>query len=256
MIIRALVKVFLILCLSFIALIILANVIRIVAFEDNPDPIEVAINKALGNEHLVLGSKLKSWIDYLGNPDLIVSCEQIFKYSQFYWLRRGIGVGIEGETNGELANVSDKRIVSIIIPTKENTPPVIGKDCKIVTTNETSPVFRTILEASIGGIGIESMKAADIRKLYANYDASEDFYSNMPPPFAKVYVRLTRNKAPDCLRDCSDKDEINIIEIGDSDIISISKVPRLLKRLSAFPKIIVELMQAMGDVQNSEQMDR
>ncbi len=240
MTIRSIVKTLIILCLSFIALIILANLIRIVAFEDKPDPIETAVSKALGNEHLVLESKLKLWINDLGNPDLIISCEQIFKYSQFYWLKRGIGVGIDGETNGELANVSDKRIVSILIPTKENTPPVIGKNCKIVTTNETNPVFERVLKASLNGLEIKNIKESDIRKLYANYDASEHFYHNMPSFFSKEYVRLTKYPDVACSINC--RDEIHIIKISDADKISLSNIPRFLKRLVLFPYIIVKMI--------------
>lgn len=249
---RSLDKILIILGLSFIALIILANLIRLVAFEDKPDPIEGAISKVLGNEHLVLGSRLKLWLSDLGNPDLIVSCEHIFKYSQFYWLKRGIGVGIEGETNGELANVSDKRIVSILIPTKVNIPVEIGDHCKIVSGNDTNLEFEELLDAELNGVRIRDVEESNIKKLYDYYDASEDFYSDMPYYFAKVSVRLTRYKDPDCQRNCRDEDEIHIIKIGDSDIISISKVPRFLKRLTAIPSIIVEIIRAVSDVQNPD----
>lgn len=252
MTIRSIVKTLIIVCLSFIALIILANLIRIVAFEDKPDPIETAVSKALGNEHLVLGSKLKLWINDLGNPDLIISCEQIFKYSEFYWLKRGIGVGIDGETNGELAAVGNKKIVSIIIPTKEYTPLDIDDHCKIVSRNDTNLEIEELLDAELNGVRTRDVKEFNIKNLYDYYDASEDFYSDMPSSFGKVYVRLTRYKDPDCLRNCKEEDEIQIIEIGDSDIISISKVPRFLKRLAKFPNIMAEIMKAMGDMQNPD----
>lgn len=223
-------------------MIALVKVVRAAVYKNKPDPIEQVVSQALGNKDLVLGSKLKLWVETLGEPNLIANCKNVFSTSKLFWLNHGIAVEVDGEISEGLDSSLNKRVNLIILPIKKSPSPALMKNCQLIsiTNNNTKLEFEKLLDVRIEGFDISNIKETDIRQLYQNYDASNDYYYNMAFPVDKVTVRLFKYPDADCAIAC--RDVVNIIQIANSDIFSISGIPRFLKRLVSFPFIILKLL--------------
>lgn len=158
------------------------------------DTIEKAVGEALGDKDLVLGMKLRYWIDNLGVPDRIV------KYShpritrtELYWLKRGIAVRISGEEFLDLELSLNNEVTLLIIPTKKDLPSDFMQNRQIVwPRNETatSLKFEALLDIKIGGVNINNMNVSEIAKLYKHFDPSGNSYYNLLFPFGKYSTVL------------------------------------------------------------------
>lgn len=207
------------------------------------DYIESGISRALGNKDLVLGSKLKLWVQSLGKPDLIADCGGIFDTTKLFWLKKGIGVQVDGHIDSKLNTSLNERVTLLILPVMKKTAPVLMRGCHFVGDNGKNKgeiEFEDLLDFKVNDYEIKGMKESDIQKLYENYDASNDYYYKTSFPFKKDTVRLIRYPNPDCSIAC--KDEINTIQIARSNMFSAQEVPRFFKRIILFPYSILKLM--------------
>lgn len=243
--IRTLVKCITIIFLVFVILTVSSHFVRVIIYKNKPDPMQQAVTQALGNKNLVLGSNLQAWIENLGEPDIIVISGSVVKRTEFYWLDRGIGVTIEDEINGDLESAYHKRVVSIILPIQKKASYPFMEYRKIAAPNEkydSTIEFGKLLDFKLDDLRARNIRESEINKYYENYDASDDVYYHMPFPFSKVYVKVWRNNGkcggPMC------KDDINVIEVGDANMFSISYVLTVLKRFILIPintaKLILE----------------
>lgn len=206
------------------------------------DYMEAGISRALENKNLVPGSKLKIWVQYLGEPDLIANCENIFATVRLFWLEKGIGVQVDGYADTNLNPLLNERVNLVILPVKKKSAPVLMRDCRFVgndNRNQNGIEFENLLDVKVDASRISGMKESDIQKLYENYDASNDFYYNSSFPFHEDTVRLIRYPDADCSIPC--EDEINTILITSSDMFSVAEAPRFLKKLVLFPYKIMKL---------------
>ncbi len=246
--VRIILRTLIIIFCCVIALTALVFFVRVVIYSDRTDPIEEAVSQELGNKDLVLGSKLKLWIDTLGEPDLIAISGSIVKGTEFYWTNRGIGVQVEGGIDGDLNSAINERVSVIIIPVAKKTARKFMQYSKIISPADksgSSIEFDKLLDFKLDNLDIQNITESDISKYYENFDASEDFYYHMPFPFSKVYVNVWRNDGRCAGPKC--KDKINIIEIGDADMFDISNIMDWLRRMYLFGKTILQYDQTQHD---------
>jgi len=225
----------------YFLLVVLVSLSELI-IDHEADYMEAGISRALENKNLVPGSKLKIWVQYLGEPDLIANCENVFDTAKLFWLKKGIGVQVDGHADTNLNPLLNERVTLVILPVRKKSAPVLMRGCRFVgndNRNQNEIEFESLLDVKVNGSRINDMKESDIRKLYENYDASNDYYYNSSFPFHKDTVRLIRYPDPDCSIAC--RDEINAILIGSSDMFSVAEAPRFLKKLVLFPYKIMKL---------------
>lgn len=201
---------------------------------------EAGISLALENKNLVPGSKLKIWVQYLGEPDLIANCENVFDTAKLFWLKKGIGVQVDGHADTNLNPLLNERVTLVILPVRKKSAPVLMRGCRFVgndNRNQNEIEFESLLDVKVNGSRINDMKESDIRKLYENYDASNDHYYNSSFPFHEDTARLIRYPDADCSIPC--RDEINTILVTSTTMFSVAEASRFFKRLIIFPYLVL-----------------
>jgi hypothetical protein len=226
--------------------------IRVVIYKPEPDPIEEMVSQSLGNKDLVLGSKLKLWVNTLGEPNLIAISGSIVKGTEYYWTNRGIGVQVDGEWNGNLSSTLDKRISVIIIPVERKTASEFMQYTKIISPKAKSGStieFDKLLDFKMDDLDVRNITESDIYKYYENYDASNDVYYHKQFPFSEVSVKVWRNNGGCAGPRC--KTRINIIEIGDADMFDIANFLAGIKRMYLFGKVILQYDQTQPNIEKN-----
>lgn len=122
------------------------------------DYMEAGISRALENKNLMPGSKLKIWVQYLGEPDLITNCENVFDTAKLFWLKKGIGVQVDGHADTNLNPLLNERVNLIILPVKKKSAPVLMRDCCFVgngNRNQNGIEFQSLLDVKVDGLEIK-----------------------------------------------------------------------------------------------------
>ena len=233
--IRVIVKIFFVFMLIILPFLWVQSA-RLMVFVPVVDPIERAVAQTFGTEKLVIGSKLKDWVDELGEPDLIVKFEFTYKslhrvYTEFYWLNLGIAVEVAGEYKA-IDSALNSKVNEITIPTQIKLPPHYSNSKYRSRTiiKGTKPVieFDHLLDIKLNGTAIEDISVEDMRAVYPYYDASNYDYYSIPFPFIthRTWFRCkaTRNHQ----LDATYIDEYCIISLVDADRFSIENYLKFL----------------------------
>ena len=161
------------------------------------DPLEKAVSQALGNNNLVLGSKLELWIETLGEPDITFP----YRYykggggSYVGWFKHGVAVTtfMCNVDEGEQKSLKGSEAHSIIIPVKErvhNRYPTMDKNYSVIE-------FDKLLDVRVKGKRLSEMTFEEIDSLYHfHYDSSEYsiFLHKLPEYITRVEVGIQYSK--------------------------------------------------------------
>ncbi len=179
----------LIILLSYVGTVIGRHVI----YDNVGDPIVPVVAKELGDEGLVLGSRLVLWYDKLGKPDIVSNEKKfIYKYTKLYWINHGIGVEVRGHMSGNNMPSGRKKVRGVLIPLNkrlyEKYPRMSPKVDTDSRDNENEGYLK-FMDARVGGKPIKDLKHENLLKLYKYYDGSDDNYFDMIFPFTRHSAR-------------------------------------------------------------------
>jgi hypothetical protein len=157
---------------AVVVLILLSLIAILMVERQRIDPIEKAVSETMGNENLVVGSKLGLWIDALGEPDIEFTYQcPCGKGIYFGWSKYGIAVTNYpcGESEVEKSSRGELLVDSIIIPIKKkvyNRYPG-SEENKLI-------IFENTLDVKINGKSLSEMTFEEIDSLYHfHYDSSK-----------------------------------------------------------------------------------
>lgn len=226
-----------------LALTIIVKIVRATVYKDITDPIEQAVIQSLENEKLVAGSKLRDWIEALGEPDVIVkhnfdNLRGKGTDTELYWSNNGIGIRLNGDIK-RLDFASKSKVSSILVPTRKILPQSYMttkySNRRIVNGSKSRIEFNHLITSTLNGKSIENIKVDDMDALYINYDASNHDYYNIPFPFIlhSTMVMCEREGSTHYSTTC--KEEVFLISLYNADPITLDFLIRLIAGIFIIP---------------------
>lgn len=194
------------------------------------DPMEKAVGEALGNEDLKLGAKLQVWIDYLGMPDMVVEYDnKIIQNTELYWLKKGIGVGIDSyEEPPVSAAALNKEVDLLVIPFRKNLPSDFMQYRRIawpINDPSSALAFEKLLDAKINNVSTGDMQLKDIAANYSYFDASDNYYYDLPFPFSSKTAKFYHEKNNCYVWTCTSDVNLALVHYGK---LSVGSYPIML----------------------------